>query len=343
LPRILYAVSPIGLGHATRAVAVGGLLAESGADVVFASGSAAAECLRSCGFHVEDAVSEPMLTVDNGEMKNVVSWYFRYWNGYRQTKKRIGTIVESWKPDVVVGDEEFSSVALALDRGIPHALIADELELGFARTWLARRVERRVSRWYSDLQRRVSLLIIPEEGTTTGNRRYVGPIVRQATRTRSQIFEELGIPQASRIILVSLSGTGIGSHLIKGAIEALSSVPDSVLWLIGNRGRKVTGERTFDLGVVQDGQNFVAAADVVVSTAGKSTIDEAAAFGTPIVSIPIRNHSEQVRNASALGYSADDLSRLPELIASKIGRRREPVTPKGARNAAELIGSLSPS
>ncbi len=281
-----------------------------------------------------------MLRVAKGEMKNVVSWYFRYWIGYRRTKGQVGRIMDRLKPDAVVGDEEFSSITLALERGIPQALIADELELGFARTWLARRVERRVSEWYSDLQHRVSMSIIPEEGNNSANRHYVGPIVRQATKTRSQIIEGLGVPQDSRLIVVSLSGTGIGSHLIKGAINALASVPDSVLLLIGNRGRKVSGDRVFDLGVVQDGQNFVAAADVVVSTAGKSTIDEAAAFGTPIVAIPIRNHSEQLRNASALGYSADDLSKIPELIASKIGRRQKPVAMIGARNAAGLIGSL---
>ena len=340
MPRILYGVSPIGLGHATRAVSVGTLLAESGADVRFVIGSAAADCLRSYGFNVDDAVSEPVLEVDSGEMKNATSWYFRYWVGYRRTKKLVARIIDDWKPDIVVGDEEFSSVALALERGIPHALIADELELEFARTWLARMVERRVSGWYSDLQRRVSLLIIPEEGGDSGNRRYVGPIVRPATRSRTEILEGLRIPQDSRLILVSLSGTGIGSHLIEGATEALHSISGSVLMIVGNRGTRVSGARIFDLGMVQDGQNFVAAADVVVSTAGKSTIDEAAAFGTPIIAIPIRNHSEQLRNASALGYSPDDPSRLPELIASKIGTRQKNVRADGAVKTAELIRSL---
>jgi UDP-N-acetylglucosamine--N-acetylmuramyl-(pentapeptide) pyrophosphoryl-undecaprenol N-acetylglucosamine transferase len=342
MARVVYGVSPIGLGHATRAVAVGEFLVAAGVDVVFVSGGPAVECLRSYGFKVEDTVSEPVPKVDNGEMKNVVSWYIKYWRGFRQSKKALGKILDSLKSDAVVGDEEFSSVTLALERGIPHAMITDELELGFARTWLARRIERRVSHWYADLQRRVSLLVIPEAGKDGGNRRYVGPIVRAATKSRAQVVDELGLPRESHLVVVALSGTGIGSHLIQGAIQALSSAPDSVLVLIGNRGGRLSGERIFDLGVVKDGQNFVAAADVVVSTAGKSTIDEAASFGTPLIAIPIRHHSEQLRNASALGFSPEDIERIPELIASKIGRRQQALGFEGARKAARLIRSLLP-
>ena len=102
----------------------------------------------------------------------------------------------------------------------------------------------------------------------------------------------------------------------------------------------MTGEGIFDLGVVSDGQNLVAAADVVVSTAGKSTIDEAASFGTPLVAVPIQNHSEQLRNAAALGFSPDDRTRLPQLIAARIGRRQRQAEFDGARKTSQLIRSL---
>lgn len=340
MARILYGVSPIGLGHATRAVAVGERLLESGAELAFVTGGPAAETLRDSGFRVEEVVREPVPRVKDGEMKNAVSWYLSYWRLFRRTKKAVAGVLGGWKPAAVVGDEEFSSVTLALERGIPQALITDELELGFARTWPAKMVEARVAEWYADLQRRVSLLIIPEAGDDDRNRRFVGPIVRRATKSRAQVREELGLPGDKRLLLLALSGTGIGSHLVDGATSALSSVPDSVLVVMGNRGRRLTGERVFDLGVVRDGQNLVAAADIVVSTAGKSTIDEAATFGTPIVTIPIRNHSEQLRNAASLGFSPEDRTRLPELVALRIGRRRLQVDSRGAQRAANLILSL---
>jgi UDP-N-acetylglucosamine--N-acetylmuramyl-(pentapeptide) pyrophosphoryl-undecaprenol N-acetylglucosamine transferase len=96
----------------------------------------------------------------------------------------------------------------------------------------------------------------------------------------------------------------------------------------------------YDLGVVNDNQDLVACASVVVSSAGKSTIDEAGASGTPIIAIPIRNHAEQERNAAALGYSPDDLNRLGHLIVEKMGRRGAIVASAGAEKTSKLILTL---
>ena len=93
--------------------------------------------------------------------------------------------------------------------------------------------------------------------------------------------------------------------------------------------------------MVPEGQNLVACADVVVSLAGKSTIDEAAASGTPIIAIPIRYHAEQERNASALGFSRSDSARLPELVQEVIGKRLPPKRSDGETKAARAILSLA--
>jgi UDP-N-acetylglucosamine--N-acetylmuramyl-(pentapeptide) pyrophosphoryl-undecaprenol N-acetylglucosamine transferase len=338
--RLLYGVSPLGLGHATRAVAVAERLKAQGLEVRFASGGPAVECLRGYGFEVDDVITEPIPDVRGGEMKNAAVWYLRYWRVFKRSKLRVQELLDNWRPDLLVGDEEFSTMTLALERGLPHALMTDELELGFARTWLGRKVEGRVSEWYGHLLHSVSLLMIPDEGVDTGNRRYVGPIVRSRTKTRTEIVEEFSLPREGRIIVLALSGTGIGSHMIGRSVEAMLSVPGSILVVIGNRGKKVGADRVFDLGVVRDGQNFVAAADLVVSTAGKSTIDEAASFGTPIIAIPIRNHAEQERNAAALGYGPSDLGRLPELVRLKAGKREAPRNYSGAEAASRLILSI---
>jgi len=91
---------------------------------------------------------------------------------------------------------------------------------------------------------------------------------------------------------------------------------------------------------VPDNQNLVACADLVVSTAGKSTIDEAAAAGTPIVVVPIRYHAEQERNAKALGYGPETRDRLAELLKEKIGARETPRNFGGGETASRLILSL---
>ncbi len=342
MARILYGVSPIGLGHATRALVVAGSLASAGNDVRIFSGGKAADFLRSEGLEVEDIVSDPAPAVVRGEMTGASLWYIRSWFGLRSTTKRTKRLFDSYRPDMVVCDEEFSGLRVAMDAGCKNAFISDELELGFAHGWLSRRIEKRVEGWYRRLQDSVDVLIIPEHGEDSGNRRYVDPIVREATKTRSEVLKEYSLPSEGRMVLLSLSGSGLGSFLVEEVVAALrgGGLPGTYLAITGNRGHRVTGDRVYDLGLVAENQNLIAAADLVVSTAGKSTIDESASAGTPIIAIPIKHHSEQERNAAALGYSAEDLKNLQNLIAQKIGKREPPLDFRGGQKTSRLLISL---
>ena len=220
--------------------------------------------------------------------------------------------------------------------------VADELDLGFARTWVARKIEERVERWYRELQRSVDLLVVPEFGADRGILRFVGPIVSPPTATPGRTREKYGLPPG-RMVLFAMSGSGFGRELALRTADALrgSLAKDCFLAVTGNRGARIEGENVFDLGVVPDNQNLVASADLVISTAGKSTIDEAASAGVPAVVIPIRYHAEQERNASALGYSYGDRERLGDLVASKLGRREKPREFLGGEAASRLILSLA--
>ncbi len=339
MKRVLYGVSSIGLGHATRATAVAALLRAGGVDVLFASGGNAVEYLRGAGFAVEDVVREPVPAVVDGEMKRASLWYLSFWRGYRSGRKNLQRLIDHHSPDLIVGDEEFAGVSVAMERGLPHVLVTDELELGFARTAHARAIESRASGWYSSLLSKAAMVVIPDFGEDSGNRRYIGPIVRPVTEDRRQVVAEHGLPGEGQMVLLSLSGSGIGAHLVGRTIEALgeAGLPGVFVVVSGNRGRRFRGPNVFDLGVVADNQNLVAAADLVVSNAGKSTIDEARSSGTPIIAVPIRHHAEQERNALALGFRPGDEQALGELIKDKIGKREAPLNYRGAEKASQLL------
>ncbi len=342
MARILYGVSPIGLGHVTRALVVARKLSSAGNEVRLFSGGKAAEFIGAEGLPVEDIVSDPAPEVVGGEMKRASLWYLRSWGALRSTRRRTRRLFDSYRPDLVVCDEEFSGMSVALERGCRNAFISDELELGFARGWLSRSIERRVERWYRRLQESVEVLIIPEHGQDSGNRRYVEPIVRDVTKTRIEVKQEHSLPADGRMVLLSMSGSGLGDFLLEPMVGAMrvGVWPGSYLTIAGNRGTKVAGDRVFDLGVVGDNQNLIAAADLVVSTAGKSTIDEAASAGTPIIAIPIRHHAEQERNATALGYSHEDARNLTALMRRKIGKRELPRTYGGGERTSRLLISM---
>jgi UDP-N-acetylglucosamine--N-acetylmuramyl-(pentapeptide) pyrophosphoryl-undecaprenol N-acetylglucosamine transferase len=316
-------------------------LERNGAEVRFFSGGNAAEFIRDRGFDVDDIVEDPVPHVSDGEMSRVALWYVRSWIANRRTLPRTRRLIDSYSPDLVVCDEEFSGIVVAGERRLKRAFIADELALGFARTWLSRKIEERVDRWYRGLQESVDVLIVPEPGESGGNRRFVGPIVRPTTKTPSEAKASYGLP-AGGMVLFATSGSGLGRELAFRVRDAIadSGLAGVSLVVTGNRGPRIDGKGVYDLGVVADNQNLVAAADLVVSSAGKSTIDEAAASGTPIIVIPIRYHAEQERNAAALGYTSADVSRLPELVRGMFGRRQMPRRFDGEVEASREILSL---
>ncbi len=82
------------------------------------------------------------------------------------------------------------------------------------------------------------------------------------------------------------------------------------------------------------------AADLVISLAGKSTIDESLVYGTPGIFIPIKNHFEQEDRARELGFSYEDINKLDTIMEDNLSGfrlKKEKRVPNGVSEAAKLI------
>ena len=200
MPKILYGVSPIGLGHATRASAVGNSLADSGAEVEFFSGGRASDFLKGESFRVHDIVDDAGPEVRDGEMRGAALWYLRSWRAFKRTRKRTRRLLEERDPDLVVCDEEFSGVTVALETRRRNVFISDELELGFATTPLARVIERRVYSWYKNFQASAERVVVPDYGVDYGNVSHVGPMVRTVTKSKSEVSAEFALPPGNMVL-----------------------------------------------------------------------------------------------------------------------------------------------
>jgi len=79
---------------------------------------------------------------------------------------------------------------------------------------------------------------------------------------------------------------------------------------------------------------------LIISLAGKSTIDEAKAYGTPGIFIPIKGHFEQEDNAKTEGFVFEDINNLETLILEKLEQKRNKINTDGARLASEIIKKM---
>ena len=99
-------------------------------------------------------------------------------------------------------------------------------------------------------------------------------------------------------------------------------------------------ESYMNIGFVNNIHEYVYAADLVISLAGKSTIDESLVYGTPGIFIPIKNHFEQEARAKEMGFSYEDINKLDSIMEENLSGlhlKKEKKVSNGAASAAKLI------
>ncbi len=330
---LVFFSSPIGLGHATRDVAI-----SQGLDNIskrFVSGIAASSIISQNGFDVDDLYRPPAFQVKNGKLSKPLKWLFKYYSYYKECKVISSQILKNYHPRLVTSDEDFASLAVAQDMGIKTILITDILKTNFARG-IGSIIEKQMNKSMKKIIEKCDLVILPENGKNEDNIVRVGPIVRNTSQSREQLREKFAFHK--KTIVVSIGGTDSGRFLIEKVLDIHSRIDSNFeLVIVSGPSFKVNHPDIRNIGFVNNLHEAIFAADLVISLAGKSTIDESRHYGTPGIFIPIKGHFEQEENAIELGYTHDDMFRLDKLILEKIDEKRNPKPFDGAKKASNLI------
>lgn len=356
---IFFFTSPIGLGHATRDIAIADRLRRLGSngdsregsqrsiELFFASGGPAASMISGSGYNVLDVYRPNPFDVQLGELRNPMLWLIRYYSYYRECKRIAKEILSRHSTlTPVVSDEDFASIAVAENMHRKLVLVTDITETRFLKG-PASIVERQMNKSLASMMKKCDIIIIPDLGQDTDNIVYVGPIVRECKETREELRKKFGFKRNT--IVVTIGGTDAGRYLVERAIEAYGKVRENLdADLVIVQGPSMLnlpqspGIR--GLGFVDNLHEYIYAADLVVSLAGRSTIDETKAYDTPGIFIPIKGHFEQEHGAAKMGYKFEDIFRLDSLMLEKLGKRNTRNGPssvsQGAEKAARLILQL---
>ncbi|MFB5618932.1 MAG: glycosyltransferase [Candidatus Nitrosomaritimum aestuariumsis] len=327
--------SPIGLGHVTRDIAIASNFENISTN--FVTGSGAARILENLDLRVEDVYTPPQFIVENGSLKNSAKWLWNYFQYYKNCKNISKKIIENDNPRIVVSDEDFASLTIAQDKKIPNVLITDILETKFTRGF-ASIIEKKMNKSMHEIIKKCDCVIIPEDGVDEDNIRRVGPIVRKTKQSREELREKFSFTK--KTIVVAIGGTDAGLFLIEKVLEILPKLSEFEIVIVSGPSLSKKFEKIKNLGFVNNLHEVIYAADVLVSLAGKSTIDEAKQYGTPAIFIPIRGHFEQEDNARDEGFVFEDIERLDELILQKLEEKRNPHDMGGAQKASEIIKNL---
>jgi pimeloyl-ACP methyl ester carboxylesterase/predicted glycosyltransferase len=188
-------------------------------------------------------------------------------------------------------------------------------------------------------------------GYVTG---FTAPPDREALRA------ELGYLPGEQVCLVTVGGSGVGTHLLRRATAAFPLAEKKVP---GLRMVAVTGPRIDPasvpapagvevLGYVPDLYRHLAACDLAVVQGGLTTTMELVAARRPFIYVPLARHFEQQihvpqrlaqhRAGRRLDYTDTGPEQLAEAIATDIGQPVDyrPVETDGAARAAAALAEL---
>ena len=328
--------SPIGLGHVTRDIAIVNNLEDI--SVNFVTGSGAAKILKKLDCKVDDVYNPPSFNVKDGILNNQTKWLWNYYQYYKNCKNISEKILKKNNLNLIISDEDFASLTVAQNLEIPNILITDVLETKFTKG-IASFIERRMNKSMMNIIKNCDVVIIPEEGDNQDNIKRVGPIVRKINCSREELRGKFSFNKIT--IVISIGGTDAGLFLIDKAIKAILKINQNIEIVVVS-GPAVNKKflNVKNLGFVDNLHELIFASDLIISLAGKSTIDEAKAYGTPGIFIPIKGHFEQEHNAKTEGFVFEDINNLETLILEKLEQKRNKLNTDGARLASEIIKKM---
>ena len=178
--------------------------------------------------------------------------------------------------------------------------------------------------------------------------------------TRAELRHCLGYRPDERVCIVTVGGSGVGTHLIKRILQSWPMVhartPELRMILVaGPRIDPASLKAPAGVDVrafVPNLDRHLAACDLAVVQGGLTTCMELAAAGTPFLYFPLKNHFEQNFHVAhrldryGAGRRMEFAASTPEMIAdAMIGALRtptrfQPVEAQGAARAARMLADL---
>jgi UDP-N-acetylglucosamine--N-acetylmuramyl-(pentapeptide) pyrophosphoryl-undecaprenol N-acetylglucosamine transferase len=314
------------------------------------SGLNACKMVSSLGYQVYDSYHPRRFTVsDTMKLRYPLIWLLRYVMYYRKCKSIAREFVKANTDGIIISDEDFASIAVGVQMKRKLVLITDIIKTSFIKVPFLMKIESKMNRSMQEMIKKCDCVIIPSYGHDKDNLSYVGPIVRNlSTPDRTELRKKLAMNK--KTIVVSIGGTDAGKYLIERAINAhrkLQNRLDTDMLVISGPSLKLrnSSKDVRNVGLLENLHEYIYASDLVISLAGKSTIDESCVYGTPGIFIPIKNHFEQEQNARMMGYKYEDIFNLQSLIEDKITtnnpRPAISTDQNGAQKAAMIIAELS--
>ena len=218
------------------------------------------------------------------------------WNSFR--------IIKSFKPDVVIGTGGFASGAVlkvASMLNIPTVIQEQNSYPGITNKLLAKKANK-ICVAYENLER-----FFPKDKMILTGNPVRQDLINEASKSEAIAYFKLDANKKTLLVLGGSLGARRINQLIEKELDVLLSQNIQIIWQCGklylNDYSKYNEKENVQVVAFIDRMDLVyAAADVVISRSGASSVSELCIVGKPTIFIPSPNVSEdhQTKNAKAI-------------------------------------------
>ena len=218
------------------------------------------------------------------------------WNSFR--------IIKSFKPDVVIGTGGFASGAvlkLASLLNIPTVIQEQNSYPGITNKLLAKKANK-ICVAYENLER-----FFPKDKMILTGNPVRQDLINEASKSEAIAYFKLDANKKTLLVLGGSLGARRINQLIEKELDVLLSQNIQIIWQCGklylNDYSKYNEKENVQVVAFIDRMDLVyAAADVVISRSGASSVSELCIVGKPTIFIPSPNVAEdhQTKNAKAI-------------------------------------------
>lgn len=314
--RVLITSFGVGIGHASRDLALSRKLRQSGHEVIFASFGSGYNYLK---MNKEETYDMPTMNfqADEGEIKikDTVKESKDIPFVFIKTMYKEAKVIRQIKPDVIIADSTYTSPITAKFLNIPCYIITNDLTFGFSDSTESMSIkyfEKSIRKFIKEITRGCKKILIPDIAQTVevplqlkNKVEYIGPLLHKnpdEIESKEALRKRYNFNKNDVIILLTVGGSEFGEVLIKNICDISNDINcDKIIIFTGLEIKSDKFNiKDSDKIILKDFTPYLVdwmqISDLSIALAGHTTSMELISVKKPNILIPLKNHIEQEKN-----------------------------------------------
>lgn len=314
--KILIVSFGVGIGHASRDLALAKKLEQHNHQVIFASFGSGYNYLK---MNKQDIHLIPSMNfqAEQGEIKieNTVKESKDIPFVFIKSMYKEAMIMRQIRPDIVIADSTYSTPITAKFLNIPCYIITNDLTFGFSNSTDSigiKYFEKSIRTFIKEITRSSKKILIPDiPGTVEVPRGlekkaiHIGPLLHKnydEIQSKKELRRQHNFADDEKIILITVGGSEFGKILIKNICEISDDINcDKIIIFTGleidpNEFKITDNKKIIIKQFVKYLVEWMQISDLTIALAGHTTSMELVSIQKPNILIPLKNHIEQQKN-----------------------------------------------